>query len=185
MCHFCRSQGRIAYKFVPSHLLFDGFAALISSSPSFYSVIPAANASETFSFKCHRAEAKLPRTNPPKPTLIYSVNSISFHKTYGTFASAGGDGLIHIWDASARSRLKSTFAVSFLSRPHSSFCSPDFPLRSSPRLASSSLCSSQPNAKSCHQCYSYSHRFNVVQFGSLDSRLGAELRLVERTVSPS
>ncbi|KAL7417410.1 WD40-repeat-containing domain protein [Mrakia frigida] len=71
-----------------------------------YNVIPAANASETFSFKCHRAEAKLPRTNPPKPTLIYSVNSISFHKTYGTFASAGGDGLIHIWDASARSRLK-------------------------------------------------------------------------------
>lgn len=61
-----------------------------------YNVIPEQFSSETFSFKCHRKEPAPPRTNPPKPTMIYSVNSISFHRGYGTFASAGGDGVSRV-----------------------------------------------------------------------------------------
>ncbi|CED84570.1 mRNA export protein (contains WD40 repeats) [Phaffia rhodozyma] len=72
-----------------------------------YNLVNEANAADTFSFKCHRKEPPPPRTNPPKPAAIYSVNTISFHKRYGTWVTGGGDGTFHIWDAVARSRLKS------------------------------------------------------------------------------
>lgn len=38
---------------------------------------------------------------------MYSVNSISFHPGYGTFATAGADGTISFWDKDSKQRLKS------------------------------------------------------------------------------
>ena len=52
-------------------------------------------ASNNFSFKCHRVDNK-----------IYSVNSISFHPLYGTFATAGADGSFSFWDKDSKQRLK-------------------------------------------------------------------------------
>ncbi|KAJ1971387.1 RNA export factor gle2 [Dimargaris xerosporica] len=49
-----------------------------------------------FTFRCHRD-----RNN------IYAVNDMSVHPTYGTFSTAGSDGLIHIWDKGSKQRLKS------------------------------------------------------------------------------
>lgn len=51
---------------------------------------------KNFSFKCHRDDAK----------NVYSVNDISFHPVYGTFSTAGSDGLINIWDKDRKQRLK-------------------------------------------------------------------------------
>jgi mRNA export factor len=57
-----------------------------------------ANTKNNFSFKCHRDE---------KPTpSVYPVNAISFHPTYGTFSTAGGDGSYFFWDKDSKQRLK-------------------------------------------------------------------------------
>jgi len=55
-----------------------------------------------FSFKCHRKDDRQRQT-----TEIYSVNCISFHQGFGTFATAGAEGGIHFWDKDQRTRLKS------------------------------------------------------------------------------
>ncbi|KAI9244723.1 WD40-repeat-containing domain protein [Sporodiniella umbellata] len=54
-------------------------------------------ASKCFSFKCHRDETK----------NVYSINSISFHPVYGTFATAGADGTVSFWDKDSKQRLAS------------------------------------------------------------------------------
>ncbi|KAJ2490308.1 RNA export factor gle2 [Coemansia sp. RSA 2050] len=54
-----------------------------------------------FSFKCHRDS-----TNPME-ALVYSVNSISHHPVYGTFATGSNDGSFMFWDKDARQKLKS------------------------------------------------------------------------------
>lgn len=43
--------------------------------------------------------------------MVYPVNSISFHPTFGTFATAGADGYIHTWDKDSRQRLESSVAL--------------------------------------------------------------------------
>jgi len=50
---------------------------------------------KNFSFKCHRSTSE-----------IFAVNSIDFHPTMGTFATAGGDGNFIYWDKENRQRLK-------------------------------------------------------------------------------
>ncbi|KAI2083679.1 RNA export factor gle2 [Ophidiomyces ophidiicola] len=60
------------------------------------------DSSSNFSFKCHRE-------TPPNTTNIsnvYSVNTIAFHPTHGTFSTAGSDGTFHYWDKDAKHRLK-------------------------------------------------------------------------------
>ncbi|KAG0182377.1 hypothetical protein DFQ28_007445 [Apophysomyces sp. BC1034] len=52
---------------------------------------------KSFSFKCHRDVS----------SNIYSVNAISFHPIYGTFATAGADGQMNFWDKDSKQRLKS------------------------------------------------------------------------------
>lgn len=37
---------------------------------------------------------------------VFSVNDISFHKTHGTFSTAGSDGSLSFWDGNSRTRLK-------------------------------------------------------------------------------
>jgi len=55
-----------------------------------------ADETKNFAFKCHRENSD-----------IYPVNSIAFHPTFGTFATAGGDGTYNFWDKDSRQRLKS------------------------------------------------------------------------------
>lgn len=51
---------------------------------------------KNFAFKCHR----------DNNTDIYSVNCITFHPTFGTFATTGSDGAFNFWDKDSRQRLK-------------------------------------------------------------------------------
>ncbi|KAJ1914689.1 RNA export factor gle2 [Tieghemiomyces parasiticus] len=53
------------------------------------------NQTNNFTYKCHRDGNDL-----------YSVNDISFHPTYGTYSSAGADGVIFFWDKTSKQRLK-------------------------------------------------------------------------------
>ena len=55
--------------------------------------------SKPFSFRCHRV------TDMYNTELIYPVNCIAIHPVYGTFATAGSDGTVCIWDAVAKKRL--------------------------------------------------------------------------------
>lgn len=62
-----------------------------------------------FSFKCHRHQAQstgVASARASNESHVYSVNSIVFHPTYGTFATAGSDGSFHFWDKNQRRRLK-------------------------------------------------------------------------------
>lgn len=51
---------------------------------------------KNFTFKCHRNNEE-----------IYSVNSLCFHPTLGTFATTGSDGAYNYWDKDSKQRLKS------------------------------------------------------------------------------
>eukprot|EP01113_Clastostelium_recurvatum_P025983 TRINITY_DN3119_c0_g1_i2.p1 TRINITY_DN3119_c0_g1~~TRINITY_DN3119_c0_g1_i2.p1 ORF type:complete len:345 (+),score=70.76 TRINITY_DN3119_c0_g1_i2:65-1099(+) len=53
------------------------------------------DSTSNFAFKCHR-----------EGNDIFSVNSIAFHPTYGTFATAGSDGAFNFWDKDSKQRLK-------------------------------------------------------------------------------
>ena len=53
------------------------------------------DSSKNFAFKCHRDNQD-----------IYAVNCITFHPTYGTFATTGSDGTFNFWDKDSRQRLK-------------------------------------------------------------------------------
>ncbi|CAE7055288.1 unnamed protein product [Rhizoctonia solani] len=64
-------------------------------------------ASNNFSFRCHRQEHAVSRNN----THIFSVNDISFHPVHGTFSTAGADGVLSFWDGESKTRLKSLDAA--------------------------------------------------------------------------
>jgi len=51
-----------------------------------------------YAFKCHRSKENGIEN-------IYPVNTIAFHKQYGTFATGGSDGFVNIWDGSNKKRL--------------------------------------------------------------------------------
>lgn len=48
----------------------------------------------SFSFRCHRVDG-----------LVYPVNCISHNRSYGSFATGGGDGHVAFWDGDARKRI--------------------------------------------------------------------------------
>lgn len=50
---------------------------------------------KSFAFKCHRQEQN-----------VYAVNALKFHQEHGTFASAGGDGIINFWDKDQKQKLR-------------------------------------------------------------------------------
>jgi cell cycle arrest protein BUB3 len=54
-----------------------------------------------YAFKCHRQTAP-----EGDGDIVYPVNALAFHPRYGTFASAGGDGTVALWDAEAKRRMK-------------------------------------------------------------------------------
>jgi mRNA export factor len=53
---------------------------------------------QCFSFKCHRDE----KSN------VYPVNAMSFHPQYGTFSTAGSDGVYFFWDKDSKQKLKTS-----------------------------------------------------------------------------
>jgi cell cycle arrest protein BUB3 len=52
-----------------------------------------------YAFKCHRQPVD-------DVDVVYPVNALTFHPLYGTFASGGGDGVVAIWDAIAKRRIR-------------------------------------------------------------------------------
>ncbi|KAJ9626162.1 uncharacterized protein PV06_05121 [Exophiala oligosperma] len=68
-----------------------------------------------YAFKCHRQPVD-------DVDVVYPVNAIAFHPVHGTFATGGGDGVVAIWDAIAKRRIRiypklasSVAAISFSS----------------------------------------------------------------------
>ncbi|EEP79778.1 hypothetical protein UREG_04624 [Uncinocarpus reesii 1704] len=52
-----------------------------------------------YAFKCHRQ-------NVDGVDVVYPVNALTFHPTFGTFASGGGDGVVALWDGIAKRRIR-------------------------------------------------------------------------------
>ncbi|CEG36002.1 mitotic checkpoint [Plasmopara halstedii] len=52
----------------------------------------------SYAFKCHRGKVD-------EQTLVYPVNCIAFHPTYGTFATGGCDGIVNLWDGANKKRI--------------------------------------------------------------------------------
>lgn len=60
-----------------------------------------------YAFKCHRQAAPADENGGGGGgDTVYPVNALAFHPVYGTFASAGGDGTVALWDAEAKRRMK-------------------------------------------------------------------------------
>lgn len=53
-----------------------------------------------YAFKCHRATAD------DGSDTVYPVNALAFHPSRNVFASGGGDGVVSLWDAMAKRRIK-------------------------------------------------------------------------------
>jgi cell cycle arrest protein BUB3 len=52
-----------------------------------------------YAFKCHRQTIN-------DVDHVWPVNSLAFHPTFNTFASAGSDGTVSIWDHKVKKRLR-------------------------------------------------------------------------------
>lgn len=68
---------------------------------------------EKYAFKCHRQVTTMPPSADAQPgdegeqrEIIYPVNALAFHPTFGTFATGGGDGAVAIWDANTKRRVR-------------------------------------------------------------------------------
>lgn len=61
-----------------------------------------------YAFKCHRqAQEDVDEDgNPASMDMVYPVHALAFHPKYGTFASGGGDGVVALWDAVAKRRIR-------------------------------------------------------------------------------
>jgi cell cycle arrest protein BUB3 len=55
-----------------------------------------------YAFKCHRQ----PDPESEGADIVYPVNALAFHPIHGTFASGGGDGVVALWDANAKRRIR-------------------------------------------------------------------------------
>jgi cell cycle arrest protein BUB3 len=55
-----------------------------------------------YAFKCHRQ----PAPEGDGTDIVYPVNALAFHPIHGTFASGGGDGVVALWDANAKRRIR-------------------------------------------------------------------------------
>lgn len=58
-----------------------------------------------YAFKCHRQQ-QAADGGSGSTDVVYPVNALAFHPTYGTFASGGGDATAALWDAEAKRRMK-------------------------------------------------------------------------------
>ncbi|KAE8448593.1 hypothetical protein EG329_009018 [Mollisiaceae sp. DMI_Dod_QoI] len=55
-----------------------------------------------YAFKCHRQ----PDPEGEGTDIVYPVNALAFHPKFGSFASGGGDGIVALWDAVAKRRIR-------------------------------------------------------------------------------
>ncbi|KAJ5050386.1 uncharacterized protein L3040_002269 [Drepanopeziza brunnea f. sp. 'multigermtubi'] len=55
-----------------------------------------------YAFKCHRQ----PDPEGDGTDIVYPVNALAFHPVHGSFASGGGDGVVALWDAVAKRRIR-------------------------------------------------------------------------------
>jgi cell cycle arrest protein BUB3 len=55
-----------------------------------------------YAFKCHRQ----PAPEGDGIDIVYPVNTLAFNPVHGTFASGGGDGVVALWDAVAKRRIR-------------------------------------------------------------------------------
>lgn len=55
--------------------------------------------SRKYAFKCHRQTVE-------GQDIVYPVNALAFHPIHGTFASGGGDGVVALWDAVHKRRIR-------------------------------------------------------------------------------
>jgi len=58
--------------------------------------------SRKYAFKCHRQ----PAPENDGTDIVYPVNALAFHPIHGSFASGGGDGVVALWDAVGKRRMK-------------------------------------------------------------------------------
>jgi cell cycle arrest protein BUB3 len=61
-----------------------------------------ASQARKYAFKCHRQ----PDASGDGTDVVYPVNALAFHPVHGTFASGGGDGVVALWDAVAKRRIR-------------------------------------------------------------------------------
>jgi len=55
-----------------------------------------------YAFKCHRQ----PDPAADNTDIVYPVHALAFHPVHGTFVSGGGDGVVALWDAVAKRRIR-------------------------------------------------------------------------------
>jgi cell cycle arrest protein BUB3 len=55
--------------------------------------------SRKYAFKCHRQAVD-------GQDVVYPVNALAYHPVHGTFATGGGDGIVALWDAVAKRRIR-------------------------------------------------------------------------------
>lgn len=55
-----------------------------------------------YAFKCHRQ----PDPTADNTDVVYPVHALAFHPVHGTFVSGGGDGVVALWDAVAKRRIR-------------------------------------------------------------------------------
>lgn len=55
-----------------------------------------------YAFKCHRQ----PAPDDAATDVVHPVHALAFHPRYGTFVSGGGDGVVALWDAAAKRRIR-------------------------------------------------------------------------------
>ncbi|WVQ86232.1 hypothetical protein IAT38_008400 [Cryptococcus sp. DSM 104549] len=71
---------------------------------------PGGDDKRNYSFKCHRYDIpinSMPRTPAVSSSQnVFAVNTLTFHKSQGTFCSGGSDGSLSFWDGISRTKLK-------------------------------------------------------------------------------
>lgn len=66
---------------------------------------------KTYAFKCHRQTSTMPAEEgegggEKEVDVVYPVNALAFHPVHGTFATGGGDGVVVLWDAQTKRRVR-------------------------------------------------------------------------------
>ncbi|KAF2208900.1 hypothetical protein CERZMDRAFT_48219 [Cercospora zeae-maydis SCOH1-5] len=61
-----------------------------------------------YAFKCHRDKTTGVNEDGQEVPMdiIYPVNALAFHPVHGTFATGGGDGVVALWDAKTKRRIR-------------------------------------------------------------------------------
>ncbi|TKA76281.1 hypothetical protein B0A55_01835 [Friedmanniomyces simplex] len=68
---------------------------------------------KTYAFKCHRQTTTATvgtgegeEEEQREVDVVYPVNALAFHPVHGTFATGGGDGVVAVWDAQTKRRVR-------------------------------------------------------------------------------